>query len=196
MSKIDYMLSVDFEMLCWSDEEIAQGLAGFPEIVNIGICETDINFNIRRKLNYLIKPTQKPSQFFIDLTGITPKMLKSAESWDIVLNRLKKIGTKNKPWISWGKDHIAMNRFCEFKNTENPFSERHTDLGLIYSFFFGEGKALGMYKTMEKFGISATGTIHRGDDDAENMVYLIKFLKEKMNLNLENKEISNNTAKI
>ncbi len=189
--RTDTFFYVDLEALCWSDEDIANGNFGFPEIAEIGVYECDLEFNPLRKKSIILKTSQEPSRFFTELTGITPKMIRNGVTWERAYKQMVDIGSKNKVFITWGADQVMMKRHCENYQVNNPLSDYHLDLGVMYTMMFNGGKRTGLYRTLEKFGISTDGTVHRASDDAENLSRLHHYLHTRFHLGMKHQETIN-----
>lgn len=166
--RLDRVLSVDFEMTCW-DGAPPQGQVA--EIIQIGITEIDNETmtRVRSASWYVRNELSEVSPECTRLTGITPAILRRrgiplAEAGRIIV---KKFGSRNKGWLSWGSDKAAIDRDCQAKNVEPIFSNAFFNVGLLYSMTVSEGRSVGLDEAADRFGISFEGRPHDAGADAD-----------------------------
>ena len=84
-------------------------------------------------------------------------------------------GESQPPLASWGGyDRRQLKRDCDFNGIEFPF-EDHIDLSVCFMRNAGLKRRLSMANAMKRVGLDFSGTLHRGIDDARNLVRLMPW---------------------
>lgn len=180
---------VDLEATCCNNNEFMRHES---EIIEIGACALDNDFNIISEFCEFIKPIKQPilTDFCTELTSITQEQVDSADYFPIVLSRFKEwLNEFETPvFNSWGYyDKKQLIRDCNFHGEEFPFGGYHTNLKKQFANRFGNGKpryrgrqSYGLGTALKMAGLSFKGTHHRGIDDARNIARLVPHICPKI----------------
>jgi inhibitor of KinA sporulation pathway (predicted exonuclease) len=174
----DWVLVVDLEATCW---------LGHPpdgqrsEVIEIGVAALDLaTLEIVQHGTRLIRPTDSEiSPFCTELTHITPQMVEAegvtyAEACQWLKDTYQ---TDRRLWVSWGSDDLKMmQRECDARQVQMPFSPYHQNLKRIYAKATKTKHGLGLVRTLESIGLTFEGTAHRGRDDAYNTARIARWL--------------------
>lgn len=179
MAKDKEYLVVDLEMTC--EEKRVKGYQ--PEIIEIGIIKVDLNGNILMKEKIIVKPKfNKISDYCSNLLGITKESVKKGIPLTEALNKLKKLGIKNKTIIAWGEDWLQFENECKWKDIENPLSKSHLNLSLMHSMIHKTSSKTSLEDAMEYYSIQKVGKMHSGVDDAYNTALIFKEMINRFNI--------------
>lgn len=163
----DRVLFVDVEMTCW---EGAPPDGQVPEIIEIGIAEVSVfDLLLTRSESFLVRPIRSSvSPYCESLTGITSAELKAKgrSLGELSSTIRKRFGSAGKGWMSWGSDRRAIDADCEAIGVTSPFSGSFHDIGFQFGVLVGADRSIGMINAMSMFGISHSGRVHSGKDDA------------------------------
>lgn len=163
----DRRLYVDFELTC-SNDPPSEPVR--PEIIEIGIAELDLaSLQIVRSESYYVKNIFSPvTEKCTQLTGITQKILdkQGRPLAEVCGTVMKKFGSGNKAWASWGSDKEAIDRDCTDKGIVSPFSEAFFNIGLDYSQMTGLDRSVGLHDALHMLGDQAVTEHHRAVNDA------------------------------
>ena len=176
--KLDKIIVVDCECTCWSTKE-EQG-AQCSEIIQIGVCSLNLAAKtIGQEASYLIKPKYSTvSEYCTALTGITQKNLKGAMSLFDACNLLmKKFGTRNRVWSSYGNgDGIKFREDCIKKVADYPFGGHYIDTSLLFHIKYLLNSNISLTEALKLAGFEFYGTQHNAMYDAYNTAVLLKHL--------------------
>lgn len=173
MPYLKKLLVVDLEATCW-DLPFGEAPSGqIQEIIEIGVCEVDLQTLERsKKASYLIKPTESEvSDFCTELTTITPELLEEEgiPFGTALMNLTQVYKSRSHPWASWGAwDQTIMREQCERRGYAYPFAPYHLNIAAEFAVNTGRRKTIGMKSAANCFNIEFEGTHHRGHDDAWN----------------------------
>jgi len=170
----------DIETTCWeNDTKEAR------ELIEIGACALDSNFSIIDSFEKFCKPLINPvlTEFCINLTGITQEMINSADNFKIVLPEFAKWinSFEDAELISWGnydKTHLlfenertGLNNLDFIKTTE-----KHTNLKREFEIKY-KLQNCEIQAALNMLGKEFDGSLHRGIDDAKNIVRILKEIR-------------------
>lgn len=183
------IIVVDLELTCWEGEKPPEGEAA--EIIQIGWAILNVeNGEVGDKGAVFIKPEMsKLSEYCTNLTGITPKMLKSGMLYrDACKYVMRKLGGRSKAWAAWGDDREALERQCHLRDAEFPFSADCIDVQLLTSMLFNPWRPIEhqykprmpLEKAMDMLKITSCGAAHRADNDAYNTALVLSKLMKIM----------------
>ena len=170
-SALDKIIVIDLEGTC----EEPKTPTFQQEIIEIGlvvvsprdkkIIQTDKTF-VKPRLSVV-------TPFCTQLTGISAEDLTSkngARSFPEAINWLKKFGTKNKVWASWGDfDRKLFEKQCQREGVEYPFGPSHLNIKTLFAMFEGLDRGIGVKEATEYLNLPWYGQAHRGLDDAMNI---------------------------
>lgn len=163
----------DLEATC-EDKEVNPN---YPkEIIEIGAVD-----NFGNEFSYFIKPIQRPilTDFCKNLTSITQEDVDNASSFKVVFPKfLEFIGDSD--IISWG--NYDKNQLCKdlkLNNFNYEYSkiirDKHSNLKELYQQKTGKHSGF-LPKAMKQIGLSFDGNLHRGIDDARNILKVYEKL--------------------
>ncbi|MFK4132320.1 exonuclease domain-containing protein [Pseudomonas luteola] len=151
------------------------------EIIEIGACLVNENFEVLDEFQTLIRPQVHPKldPFCTQLTHITQEMVDGAPCYDQAIAAFDAWVEKCdvQEWCSWGDyDRKQFERNAALLNREKPLvlSLIHTNIKQLYGQVVGVKRAPGVNKALGYEGLSFEGTLHRGLDDAKNIARLGK----------------------
>lgn len=181
--KWDKVLIVDIEATC--DEPEPEGFV--HEIIEIGVALVNVKtLTIERTASILVEPLGVITPFCTQLTTLTLEQIREAKAprfregcaalEDEFLSR-------SYPWISWGDyDRRQFKSQCEREGVRYPFSDTHTNMRALFSWWQGKGRRVGMAEALKWLNLPLEGTHHRGVDDAKNIARIfIEFLRASRN---------------
>lgn len=179
-ASLDKILVIDLEGTCDEPKPTFD-----LEIIEIGLVIVDPkSFKIVDKTSTLVRPTTSyVTPFCTNLTGITKEDLTAANgarSFPEAINWLKKFGTKNKVWASWGDyDRTMFEKQCRREGVEYPFGPGHINLKTLFGLFEGLDRGIGVKEAAEYFHLEWYGRHHRGLDDAINIANVFLEMLKK-----------------
>ena len=186
MKKIQRINVIDIESTCWPDQISPGGeeQRKVAEIIEIGIVQVNVKtLKIENKQSYLVKPVDYPilSQYCIDLTGITNKLLEEeGTTLEYAIARMmSEFKTMKYEFSSWGDyDRSQFERECERKNIQYPFHKTHLNLKYLLSSLVGSKVQRNVDGFLDFLHMPFEGDPHRGVDDAYNVAKMyIKIMK-------------------
>lgn len=168
-------LVVDLEGTCCNDGSIPKE---DRETIEIGAVIATSDGLIISEFDEFVLPLRYPqlTPYCMELTGITQKDIDQASIFREVFSRFTAWWIPFRPLVfcSWGLyDVQQFQRDCTYQEVPFPF---HAHLNLSEEFTRNTGRKRGHRKAMEHFGITPTGTHHRGIDDARNIARILPFL--------------------
>ncbi len=170
----------DIETTCWeNDTKEAR------ELIEIGAYAVDSSFSIIGSFEKFCKPLINPklTEFCINLTGITQDMVNSAEDFKKVLPEftewINSFG--NIELISWGnydKSHLLFeNKRVGLNNADfTKIAEKHTNLKKEFEIKYNVQNC-EILAALNILGQEFEGSLHRGIDDARNIVRILKEIR-------------------
>lgn len=185
---------IDLECTCDSDSDF-----GPHEIIEIGAVIGTLSqerFDVIAELQIYVKPVINPTltNFCTELTNITQSTVDAAETLNSALPLLADwLQTNNvTAWASWGKfDSNQFARECELKSLKNPMADiQHLNLKQLFARKFGH--RVGLERALSLRGLTFTGRLHSGIDDAKNIARL--FSQETLLREAALKRITTNNS--
>lgn len=178
--RLDKIIVIDLEATCWESKQ-ARPLGMKNEIIEIGACFYNLQTQQpEQKTSYYIRPRQSEiSQFCIDLTGITPELIKEKGiPFDNAVNKLiKEFAPKHRTWMSWGAyDRVMLQKECERQRVDYPMGINHINLKNWFSLYYKMKDELGLQKALSQLNIQFEGRQHSGADDAWNIARIIPYV--------------------
>lgn len=173
-AQLDRILVIDLEATCDEPKPTWQG-----EITEIGIAVLNTKtLEVIEKHQTFVVPTSTPvTPFCTQLTTITADMLtveNGARRFPEAINWLKKLGTKNLVWASWGDyDRTQFQRQCTAEGISYPFGPGHINVKTLFALMTGLNRGIGAKEAVEYCGMEWEGTHHRGIDDAVNIARVL-----------------------
>lgn len=187
------LVVTDFEATCWDkvqmdSTEYAKRLSQ-QEIIEIGcIFLNPKNFNIVHKMSLMVKPVFYPvlSPFCTQLTGITQQMVDNGAPFGDAFGSWCSLIYSSEIFCSWGKfDDTLLHKNCEMHETLYPFTIPHLNLKHLVADEMFDGAERGVKAQCEKMGLDFVGSHHRGLDDVENIVRILKAMCDGVDKNLD-----------
>lgn len=173
---------IDVESTCW-EKKWEQPRNEISEIIEIGICEVDINkMEILNTDSIIVKPAMsKVSKFCTKLTTLTQedvnKGISFGDACAILMNRHE---SSDRTFISWGDyDRKQFQNNCKDYTVKYPFGPRHLNLKNTFSLFHGLDRELGMDAALERLKMPLEGTHHRGSWDSKNIAKILIHMIKK-----------------
>jgi inhibitor of KinA sporulation pathway (predicted exonuclease) len=155
------------------------------EIIEIGACLVNSQFDVLSEFQVFIKPVIHPAltSFCIELTKITQNMVNSAPVYDeamyVFSDWIDKCQSQYgaiEQWGSWGgydRNQFARNAILLNREPPRILTIEHVNIKSLYGKVLGLKKAPGLGKALNQFeGLAFQGTPHRGIDDALNIARL------------------------
>lgn len=177
----DKILVIDLEGTC----DDVQPLPFNQEIIEIGLAVVDVKKLevVDKQTTFVVPTTSYITPFCTNLTTITSDMVQAkngARRFPDAINWLKKFGTKNRVWGSWGDfDRKLFERQCRRENVEYPFGPCHMNIKMLMAVLEGHSKGVGVAEAVEYYGLEWYGTHHRGIDDAVNIANVLIEIRKR-----------------
>lgn len=173
----DRILIVDIEATCWENDRIPIGQKA--DIIEIGICELDMTTNkISNKQGiYIIPERSKLSKFCIELTGITPQLIKEKGiHFEEACEKIRsEYGSSSLTWAGFGDfDKEMILQQCDYFGIENPFSKNYLNIMNQFRHYNGLHKMMGLKRALKFLNMDFEGNHHSGADDAYNAAKILR----------------------
>ena len=170
------LIVIDLEATCWSGGQHP----GSQEIIEIGAVRLDSKLKPAGEFRTFIKPREKPilSPFCTELTSIRQSDVDAAPSFVEALRAFRRwIGKGPYRIASWSDyDLHQLQRDCVRYGSVLPAPlEVHLDLRALHA-RLRQGKPIPMVEAMTREGLSYTGRLHTGIDDARNAARMAQLL--------------------
>lgn len=157
----------DMEMCCFeTSKEVG-------EIIEIGAVMVNLKLGrVVKEYSVLVKPERDEiSEFCTSITGISPKMLKSAVPLKEAMRRLHKHMSPNHYWLSWGSDDVVLAKECGEKGVDlNP--KTLINLAPLVRMMFMKNRNFGLKEVCEHFDAPVVSPAHRALPDAQTLANL------------------------
>ena len=171
-SAATYYLVVDLEATCDDRNTIPRDES---EIIEIGGVLVDgATFRAVGEFQTFVRPIVHPklTPFCTELTTITQADVDAAPTFPAAAARLAAFG-KDTVFCSWGNyDRNQLTADAQRHGVPMPLPGEHINLQNKLAKLVGR---LGNREALSRFGMTATGTYHRGIDDARNIARLLPF---------------------
>ncbi|CAM4329631.1 3'-5' exonuclease KapD [Bacillus manliponensis] len=172
-------LFLDFEFTMPQNRKNPKGF--FPEIIEVGLVSV-VNSTVESTYSSYVKPvtfsslTDRCKKFL----GIQQKSVDEGISFSQLVETLKKYESRCKTTVvTWGHMDIkVLRKNCSVAGVEYPFTGQCRDLSLEYKSFFGDRNQTGLWKAIEAYGKSGTGTHHCALDDAMTTYNIFKLVEK------------------
>ena len=184
------LLVLDLEATCWENRTTP---AGEPqsvwnmEIIELGCALATRSGTILESRSFLVRPSRFPdlSRFCTELTGITQDMVDSAPAYPEAIQELNDwLGSPADDfiWCSWGNyDRLHLEAESEtHKVAPTLMQSPHLNLKRIWRRTTGQKRKNGLSHALAFHDLAFEGHLHRGVDDACNMVRLLPFMDWKL----------------
>ncbi|XP_072309822.1 3'-5' exoribonuclease 1 isoform X2 [Eucyclogobius newberryi] len=185
----DYICVVDFEATCEKDNPpgFKHEIIEFPMV----LINTE-TLEIVDLFQEYVKPELNPelSEFCVNLTGITQKMVDDADPFPVVLEKAvawlqeRELGTKYKYAIltdgAWDMSKF-LNIQCRLSRIKYPqFAKKWINIRKLYGNFYKVPRPQTKLSTMlDKLGLKYEGRPHSGLDDSRNIARIaLRMLKD------------------
>lgn len=170
-------LVIDLECTCWEYNDPNKQP---HETIEIGAVLLNDQFEKIRDHGCLVLPQYNKilSEFCIDLTGITQKMLdKEGIPFPDAIESLKKQIDQDTTLCSWGYfDKDQLMKECKNWDIPYPFSDEHINVKVEFMTKFKKKKC-GLQKACRMLHLRFNGTPHRGLADARMTAEIFKLLR-------------------
>jgi len=186
----DRILTIDLEATCWEDQVAPDGQPQSVhnmEIIEIGCASATRDGVLLDSSSFLVRPTRYPklSTFCQSLTGITQDMADAAPTFPEAINALNHwLGQPADSfiWCSWGNyDRLHLEAESEtHKVAPTLMQSPHLNLKRIWRRTTGQKRKNGLSHALAFHDLAFEGHLHRGVDDACNMVRLLPFMDWKL----------------
>ena len=174
MDAVTYYLVVDLEATC--DDRGAVPRAE-SEIIEIGAVLVDAHtLEPVEEFQTFVRPVRHPvlTAFCTELTTITQADVAGAPLFTEVAPELRAFG-EGAVWCSWGNyDRNKLEEDARFHGIAMPLPGPYMNLKDVFARTVG-GRRRGNRNALARVGLRATGTHHRGIDDARNIARLLPF---------------------
>lgn len=178
----EYFVVVDLEATCSEGNQIAREKM---ETIEIGAVMLETKkLTAVDEFQSFVKPIRFPvlTEFCKELTTIQQNDIDGAELFPTVASQLRE-WLESYPgalFSSWGDyDRYQFEGDCQLHGIEAPFGEGHLNIKKLFAARRKLKRSVGMKAALEMEGLEATGTHHRGIDDARNITLLLKRLIEE-----------------
>ena len=177
----DNFIVIDFEATC------GPGITkGKNEIIEWGCAKLDKDFNIISTYQQIVKPQMHPklTQFCIDLTGITQKMIdKEGIPFKESYEQFLKWRGSSTQWGSWGAyDRYQLIQDCKLHNLQygKLFGNRkHTNLKQLHQNWYKRKRGAGLKKALRMCNLSFDGRQHRALTDTKAVAKILNHMQSK-----------------
>ena len=182
-----YYLVVDLEATCCDKQSIPRDEM---ETIEIGAVLADGNtLAVVDEFCTFIKPVRHPilTSFCTDLTTITQSDVDNAPRYPRAIQDFQQWLENYQHFLfsSWGNyDKTQLQRDSQYHRLPFPISAPHMNIKREFSRKQGLRKACGMSKALALCGLQLSGTLHRGIDDARNMVQLLPYIFGDARINI------------
>ena len=171
---INYLV-VDLEATCDDRNSIP---VDERETIEVGAVLVDgVSLRSVGEFQMFVRPVLHPklTAFCTELTTITQEDVHTAPTFPAVATRLAAFG-EGAVFCSWGAfDRNQLAADAARHGVAMPLPGRHLNLKQAFARATGERRC-GNRRALDRAGISATGTHHRGLDDARNIAALLPFI--------------------
>ena len=171
----NYYLVVDLEATCDDQGAVPRSES---EIIEIGAVLVDgETLEPVEEFQTFVRPIvhAQLTRFCIELTTITQSDVDGAPTFPEVAPELAAFG-EGALFCSWGnydRNQLALD--AERHQIAMPLPGKHVNLKDVFARVLG-GRRRGNRNALARVGLAATGTHHRGIDDARNIARLLPFL--------------------
>ena len=169
---------VDLEATCCDDRRFRRSEM---EIIEIGAVKLNASLDPVGEFSEFVRPFIHPvlTPFCTQLTTITQSDVASASRFPEVFERFTQWIGPGSHWLcSWGDyDRKQFHQDCRIHKIEFPawFEERHRNVKQMFADRMW-CKPCGLSSATELAGLTFSGTLHRGIDDARNIAALMQHL--------------------
>lgn len=168
-------LVVDLEATCDDHHALPREET---EIIEIGAVLVDgATLEPIDEFQTFVRPLVHPrlTEFCCQLTTITQADVARAPTFRIVAPRLAAFGA-GALFCSWGGyDRSQLERDARRSKVRTPLGPRHLNLKDAFARVAGD-RPVGTHAALRRVGLTATGTHHRGIDDARNIARLLPYV--------------------
>jgi 3'-5' exoribonuclease 1 len=170
-----YYLVLDLEATCDDADAVPRAES---EIIEIGAVLIDgRTMEPVREFQTFVRPLvhAQLTRFCTELTTITQADVDGAPTFPEVAPDLTAFG-EGALFCSWGDyDRNQLARDAERHGIAMPLLGKHVNLKDVFARMVG-GRRRGNRNALSRVGLAATGTHHRGIDDARNIARLLPFM--------------------
>lgn len=169
---------VDLEATCCNDQRFPRSEM---EIIEIGAVKINASLDTVDEFSEFVRPFIHPvlTPFCTQLTTIAQSDVASASRFPEVFERFTQWIGPGEYWLcSWGNyDREQFRQDCRINKVEFPtwFEERHQNIKQVFADQM-RCKPCGLIRATDRVGLSFSGTLHRGIDDARNIAALMQRL--------------------
>lgn len=169
---------VDLEATCWEQRVPVAEM----EIIEIGaVLVVPPSYQPVSDFDTFVRPTRNPllSPFCRLLTHIRQRQVEAAPAFPGALDRLLAwVGAAPFRMCSWGDfDRELLTVECERHGRSWPeHYAGHVNLKHLYARAFGTKPSIGLREAMRQRGLVFEGRLHRGVDDARNILRLAQTI--------------------
>ena len=153
------------------------------EIIELGCALATRTGELLESRSFLVKPAKNPqlSEFCTSLTSINQSMIDAAPPYSEACKMLDAwLGRPHEHfiWCSWGNYDRLHIQASEQEHGAAPAFLRtpHLNLKRIWRRTTGQKRKNGMIHALAFHGLKIDGRLHRGVDDARNMVRLLPLM--------------------
>ena len=189
--KHDKIVVVDIESTCWEKDNMP--INPVSEIIEIGLCLLDLKTLERSSKQSIMVQAKysKVSEYCTQLTSLTQGDVDRGWTFEKACDYLKEsCASKKRVWASWGDyDRIMFERQCSVYGIEYPFGKTHFNIKTLFSISKGMAnlkdgvglkKEYSLPEALDLCGVQFDGRLHRGDDDAFNIAWVLGELLKDM----------------
>lgn len=173
---------VDLEATCWDarDPVLAARQRAETEVVEIGAVLFD-GAAAPQELQRFVRPKRWPvlSAFCTELTGITQADVDAADAFPEVFRAFLAFtgGDEGLVFVSWGAwDDAVLRRECRRWGLSAPRWSPRNAKALVAA---AVGERRGLREAVEAAGLPLEGRLHRGLDDARQVVAVLRWLQDR-----------------
>jgi inhibitor of KinA sporulation pathway (predicted exonuclease) len=170
-----YYLVVDLEATCDDRQTIPRAES---EIIEIGaVLVEGVTLRTVGEFQTFVKPVVHPklTPFCTQLTTITQADVDPAQTFPAAAARLAAFGA-GALFCSWGAyDRNQLEADARRHGVPAPLGPRHWNVKEAFARAAGDRRTMGNRSVLDRVGLTATGTHHRGIDDARNIARLLPF---------------------
>jgi len=175
------LVVIDFEATCLKNGDYDAEFIKKQEIIEVGMCIVEPEeVNTIHQVSLIVKPKFNPllTDFCVELTGITQDHVDKGLPFAEALAIMEIFFKPGDIFCAWGNfDASLLKKNCELHDIKNPCEDwPHINVKQFAVDWFGI-EPCGIKAICDMLGIPFQGQLHRGLNDASNIVNVLKQIQ-------------------
>jgi len=175
------LMVIDFEATCLKDGEYNAEFIKNQEIIEAGICIVEPEeVQTIHQLSLIVKPIINPllTDFCTELTKITQNHVDHGLPFVEALEIMKSMFKPGDIFCAWGNfDDNLLKKNCELHKVDNPCEKWSKVNVKQFCADWFQCEPRGIKATGDVLGVPFQGQLHRGLNDASNIVRVLKQIQ-------------------